>query len=143
MPPTSHSPLVIDLIGAKPGAKVELVPGKTFVSVQPAAVESVAVTELVPAGDGTFRVVARVCPRWFTVTPGNLKKLGIAISVRGLTRLIDGGFVLGMAVTPGVRQFDYFDYRRHEAAVAEDPEFWDRVEPGRKFTNRERYRQAI
>jgi hypothetical protein len=141
--PHGATTLALHVIGAKPGATVELVPGKTFVPVSPSSVETIALAELVPAGDGTFRMVARVCPRCFTLTPTNLKRLGIAISVRGMRRLIDAGFVKGEAITPGVRQFDYFDYRRHEAAVASDPEFWVRKQTGQSFTNRDRYRQAL
>lgn len=142
-PPSAASALAIHVIGAKPGAHVEVVPGKTYVTIDPSQVETIAVTELVPAGAGTFRAVARICPRKFTLTPQNLKKLGIAISVRGMRRLVDAAFVQGEAITPGVRQFDYFDYLRHEAAVSKDPEFWERKEPGSNFTNRERYRQTI
>lgn len=144
---TLHRPgttsLALHVIGAKPGASVELVPGKLYVPLAPEFIETVGVHEWVPAGDGTWRAMVRVCPRKFTLTPKNLKKLGISISVRGLRRLIAAGFVQGEPVTPGVHQFDYFDYRRHEAAVGQDPEFWDKTEPGKNFTNRERYRQAL
>lgn len=139
----SSSPLAIHVVGAKPGTAVEIVPGKTYVALNPADVETVAVTELVPAGGGLWRAVVRICPRKFTLTPQNLKKLGIAISSRGLRRLILAGLIKGETITPGVHQFDYFDYVRHEAAVAADPEFWDKTEPTHTFTNRERYRQAL
>lgn len=141
--PWPPAALGIHVVGAKPGTRVELVPGKTYVSLDPANVETVAVTEMVPAGGGLWRAVVRICPRKFALTPQNLTKLGIAISSRGLRRLILAKFVKGETVTPGVHQFDYFDYMRHEAAVAADPEFWDRKEAGHKFTNRERYRQAL
>lgn len=131
------------VIGAKPGTTVQVLPGKTFVPIAPDSIEAVGVTELVPAGDGTYRPVVRICPRWVMVTEKNLRRFGIAISARGMVRLITASFVKGMTVTPGVRQFDYFSYRDHEAAVAADPEFWDRVEPGQLFTNRDRYRKAI
>jgi hypothetical protein len=122
---------------------VEITPGHTYVSIPPDNIDTVAITELVPAGGGTFRPVARICPRWFTVARGNLKRLGIAISEQGMARLIRAKFVTGMNVTPGVMQFDYFSYLKHEADVAGDPEFWDRTEPGARFSNRERYRQAL
>lgn len=137
-----HSPLTISAIGAKPGTMVEAIPGKTYVALEPGAIETVAVVELVPAGGGTFRPVARICPRRFAVTKKNLKRFGIAISDRSMSRLVTAGLVSGERVTPGVLQVDYFDYLRHEQA-ASDPEFWERVEPGQTFTNRERFQQAL
>lgn len=133
----------VQVIGAKPGTAVEALPGKTFVSLAPDAIDAIGVTELMPAGDGTYRPVVRICPRWVMLTKRNLRRFGIAISDSGMTRLIVAGFVRGMAVTPGVRQFDYFSYLDHERAVAADPEFWDRTEPGQLFSNRDRYRKAI
>lgn len=133
----------IPVIGAKPGTTVEVVPGKTYLPLTAESIESVGVTELVPAGGGTYRPIVRVCPRWVMLTKRNLRRFGIAISDSGMARLIVAGFVKGMAVTPGVRQFDYFSYLAHEAGVAADPEFWDRTEPGQLFNNRERYRKAI
>ncbi len=141
--PSPSAPLRIHVVGARSGTNVEIVPGRTYLPLGAQDIDTIAVTELVPAGDGTFRPVARICPRWFTLTPANLRRLGIAISVRGLARLITAKFVTGLAVTPGVTQFDYFSYLAHEAAVAADPEFWDQVQPGHRFTNRERYRQAL
>ncbi len=142
--PPNSSPLSIHVVGAKPGTKIEVVPGRTFLSLDnPDSIETIGLTEMVPAGAGTWRAVVRVCPRRFTLSPLNMKRLGIAISMRGLARLIDAGFVAGERVTPGVRQFDYFDYRRHEAAVAADPEFWERKQTGHNFTNRQRYQQSL
>jgi hypothetical protein len=140
---TPSSPLHIAVIGAKPGTMVEIKPGKTYVSLTPESVDVIAVPEMVPAGDGTFRAVARICPRRFTISRKNLKRLGIAISDTGLIRLVRAGFVAGEKVTPGITQFDFLDYLRHQKAVADDPEFWDRTEPGERFSNRERYRQAL
>lgn len=133
----------VPVIGAKPGTLVELVPGKTFVPLSLESIEAVGVVELVPAGAGTCRPVVRICHRWVMLTRRNLRRFGIAISDSGMVRLIIAGFVKGMAVTPGVRQFDYHSYREHEKAVLADPEFWDRTEPGQLFNNRERYRKAI
>ena len=132
----------VPVVGAKPGVEVELVPGKKFVPLAAADVHPVGVAELVPAGDGTFRPVVRVCPQWFSLSQANLRRLGIGISRAGLKRLIVAGFVRGMQVTPGVYQFDYFSYRAHEGQAA-DPEFWDRKEPGERFTNRQRYSAAV
>lgn len=135
--------LTLQVVGGRPGQRVQVVPGKTYVSLTPENVESLALAELVPAGDGTFRPVARICPRKFTISRKNLKRLGIAISETGLKRLVTAGLVAGERITPGVHQFDYFDYLRHEAEVAADPEFWGRTAPGQTFTNLQRYQQAL
>jgi hypothetical protein len=136
------SPSTIPVIGALPGTLVELVPGKKFLPLPPATVEHVAVCELVPAGEGTFRPVARICPQWFSLNQENLRRLGIGISRAGMKRLIVAGFVVGQQTTPGVYQFDYFSYRAH-AEKAQDPEFWDQVTSGHGHTNRQRYSAAI
>lgn len=132
----------VPVVGGRPGLEVELIPGRRFLTLSPKDIPPIGVAELVPAGDGTFRPVARICPSWFTLTPENLAKLDIAISVRGFHRLITAGFVDGVLVTPGVTQFDYFSYRQHLEKVR-DPEFWDKIEAGHRFTNRQRYRQAL
>lgn len=138
------SPLRIQVVGARPGTTIEIVPGKTFFSLPPDSVDTIAVTELVPAGDGTFRPVARVCPRWWMLNAKNLKALNIAISDQSLARLVRAKFVRGQPITPRGIEFDYLDYLRHQAAVAADAEeFWDKKEPGQLLTNIERYRAAI
>ena len=143
-PKPSSSPLAIHVIGAKPGAMVEIVPGKTYLALAPSKIETIGIHEWVPAGDGTYRAMVRVSPRWFTVSRRDFKKLQIAISESSLRRLIRAGLVTGHPVTPGCTQFDYFSYLGHMATVAAAPEeFWDRKEPGQNFTNRERYRQAL
>lgn len=139
----SAQPLRISVVGARPGVEIEVVPGKSYLPLEPQDVDTLALAELVPAGDGTYRPVARICGRWWTLSRKNLRRLGIAISESGLARLVRAGFVRGMRVTPNITQFDYFDYLRHERAVYEDDEFWDRTEPGQQMTNRERYRAAL
>lgn len=136
-------PLQIQVVGAKSGTAIEIVPGRTYMPLKPDSMETMALAELVPAGGGTFRPVARICPRRFTISRKNLKRLGIAISETGLRRLVMAGLVEGERITPGVHQFDYFDYLRHETAVRNDPEFWTRPIPGQKFTNLQRYQQTL
>jgi len=132
----------LPVIGAKPGTHVEPLPGRKFVPLELEAIDAVAIAELVPAGDGTFRLVARICPQWFSCSTKNLRRLGIGISGSSMLRLIRAGFVEGRNETPQVTQFNYFSYRDHQIAT-NDPEFWDRTEPGQAFTNRQRYSQAI
>jgi len=135
--------LSIHVVGARPGTQVEIVPGRTYMPLKPESMDTMALAELVPAGGGTFRPVARICPRRFTIARKNLKRLGIAISETGLRRLVMAKLVEGERITPGVHQFDYFDYLRHEQAVRADPEFWTRKEAGQNFTNLERYQQTL
>ncbi len=132
----------VPVVGAHEGVTVEVVPGRKFVPLPPASVPHVAVCELVPAGDGTFRPVARLCPQWFSLNEANLRGLGIGVSRASIKRLIVAGFVTGQQVTPGVYQFDYFSFREHVQRTC-DPEFWDQTAPGHKQTNRQRYSAAV
>lgn len=141
--PSGTTSLSLHVVGAKPGSSVEIVPGKTFLPLAPENVNTIALAELVPAGDGTFKAVVRICPRYFTVSRRDLRKLNIPISEMTLRRLITARFVSGQAVTPGVTQFDFFSYLDHVRRVDADPEFWSRTDEPHRFTNRERYRQAL
>lgn len=132
----------LPVVGAKPGTFVTPLPGKTFIPLALDCVDYVALAELIPAGDGTFRVVARICPQWFSCSTKNLRRLGIGISGTGMLRLIRAGFVEGRNETPQITQFNFHSYRQHQLAT-NDPEFWDRKEPHHEFTNRQRYSQAI
>lgn len=133
---------IAPVVGALPGARVEVAPGRTFAPVSPEYVPTLAIAELVPAGDGTFRMMARICPRQFSCSAKNLRRLGIDISAQTMRRLINAGFVRGGKTTPNLYLFDYYSYLEHEKA-ASDPEFWDQTQPGQKFTNLERFRQAL
>ncbi len=132
----------IPVIGAKAGTVVEVVPGRRFIPMTIDSIDPIAVMEIVPAGEGTFRPVVRICGRWWSCSTKNLRRLGIGISPQGLLRLIRAGFVLGRNITPLVTQFDYHSYMAHEAATA-DPEFWEKTEPGHKITNRQRFRASL
>ncbi len=78
--PSGTTSLSLHVVGAKPGSSVEIVPGKTFLPLAPENVNTIALAELVPAGDGTFKAVVRICPRFFTVSRRDLRKLNIPIS---------------------------------------------------------------
>lgn len=132
----------LPVVGAKPGTFITPLPGKKFMPLPLDAIEYVAIAEPMPAGDGTFRVVARICPQWFSCSTKNLRRLGIGISGSGMLRLMRAGFIEGRNITPQITQFNYHSYRRHEEAT-KDPEFWDAKAPGHPFTNRQRYSQAI
>jgi hypothetical protein len=138
---TGHSAAraaVVPVIGAAPGTVVELVPGKKYLPLPASAAPVVALCELVPAGGGTFRPVARICPQWFPATAEVIKQLGLGVSKSSLRRLIAAGFVRGQQSTPATYQFDYLSFREH-AERCQDPEFWEQVAPGQRHTNRQRY----
>lgn len=138
----SSPSVTVPVIGAVDGTTVEIVPGRRFVPLANDAVRPVALAELVPAGDGTWRLVARICPQWFPVSSESLRRLGIGLSRSSLKRLIIAGFVEGQLTTPGVYQFDYFSFREHTRRAA-DPEFWGTVEKGQRLTNAQRYSSAV
>lgn len=123
------------VIGARPGTMVEIVPGKKIAALDISQIERVAIADILPQGDGTFRAVARVTSRWLSVTPRNLRKLGSDHSVRTVQRLIKAGFVRGRQPSPRVNEFDLLSYLEHLEAC-EDPEFWTEH-------RRELYRRSI
>jgi hypothetical protein len=138
----SQPAVKLPVIGARPGVTVEALPGRRYVPIPVEAIDPIAVAEVVPCGGGMFRIVARIGPQWFSCKAKILRGLGIGISGTSMTRLIRGGFVEGWQVTPGVFQFNYHSFKRHEEASS-DPDFWERTEPGHRFTNRQRYSQAV
>ena len=141
--PKGKTALAVVVVGGKPGATVEIQPGKTYLPLPAADVNTIGLAEWVPTGDGSWKPVVKQCPRFFKITRLDLKKLNIPISEMTMRRLVTAGFVDGQALTPFVVQFDFFSYLEHVRRVKEDTEFWDRKEPGQKFTNRKRYRDAL
>ncbi len=131
------------VVGAHPGTRVQIAPGATLAPIPAKSVPPFALAEWVPAGDGTWRMVARVCPEYFCCTQKNLVRLGIDVSKRTMQRLIVAGFVRGQKTTPGIYQFDYASYVAHVEAVAADPDFWNKTAPGEELTNSERWRRSI
>lgn len=125
----------VPVVGAKPGTKIEIAPGQTVAPIDIADVEQVAIADIVPQGDGTFRAVARLSRRWLAVSPRTLRRLGIDHSPTTLHRLIRAGFVRGRQPSPRVYEFELESYLEHLQAC-EDPEFW--TEQRREF-----YRQSI
>lgn len=97
----TNTPSLIPVVGARPGVMVEVIPGKKYLPLSEDSVPPVAVAESVPAGDGTWRWMAKICPQWVSITKRNLARLGIGISVQGMRRLCTAGFVQARQVTPG------------------------------------------
>ena len=115
--------MTADVLFAKKPTSVVIAPGKTVSALPPDAVDAIAIAELQPAGDGTYRPVARLAKRWIINNDANLKTYGIPLSYRSVLRLIRGGFIDGRHATPKTWQFDYYSYLRHLEAC-KDPEFW-------------------
>ena len=112
------------ILFAKEPMEIEIAPGKTIVPLPPDAIEHVVIADLQPAGDGTYRPVARLARRWIINSAPNLKRYGIPLSSSSVKRLIRAGFIVGSKSTPKLYQFDYYSYLRHLEAC-KDPEFWD------------------
>lgn len=133
----------VQVIAAQPGTTIEVAPGKHIVPLPPDDVQTVAIAELVPTGDGQFRQIARICPRWFKVSRDELTRLHITISEMTMRRLIEAGFIRGGPITPWVYQFDVYSYFAHVARVEADNDFWQQKEEGHRLTNQQRYRKVL
>lgn len=66
----------------------------------------------------------------------------MVLSAKGDYRLIVAGFVEARQTAPNTREFSYDSYLAHVEATR-DPEFWGQRQPGHRFTNLERFQQAI
>lgn len=133
----------IQVIAAQPGSTIEVAPGKSIVPLPADDVQTVAIAELVPTGDGQFRQIARICPRWFRVSRDDLVRLHITISEMTMRRLVEAGFIRGGPITPWVYQFDVYSYFDHVARVEADHDFWSQKEDGHHLSNLERYRKVL
>ena len=101
-------------------ATMELVPGVRVADVPPPLIQRVGVCDWQPAGDGTYRPIVRL--------HDNMVRVSEAVKITGMTyltlrRLICGGFVEGVQVTPGNVQMNMHSYWQHVQACR-DPEFW-------------------
>lgn len=123
------------VVGARAGTLIEVAPGQKIAALKIDQIERVALADILPQGDGTFRAVARVARRWLIVSPRNLRQLGSDHSVATLQRLIKAGFVKGRQPSPRVNEFDLMSYLEH-LERCEDPEFWTE-------RRRELYKQSI
>ena len=122
---------------------IEVAPGKSIIPLPADDVQTIAIAELVPTGNGQFRQIARICPRWFRIAREDLVRLHITISEMTMRRLVEAGFIRGGPITPWVYQFDVYSYFDHVARVEADHNFWNNKEPGHQLTNQERYRKVL
>ena len=87
---------------------------------------SIGVFEWVPdpANPTVFKPMVRVQSAMVRMRVGITEELGLGLSYSSLRRLMLGGFVRSIQLTPGQYAFDLQSYYQHVAKVAADPEFW-------------------
>ena len=93
---------------------------RNLAALPPALIPLVAIADWKPAGDGTYRPVARVHERFVMLK--ELERL-FGIPYRSLRRLAVAGFVASRQVTPGTLHIEIGSLWDHLAAC-QDEEFW-------------------
>ena len=112
---------------------VEMAPGQPVVELPPDRVPKIAVFDLQPAGDGTYRPVAR--RRELYVTLKEAEEL-LRVPYHILLRLTRAGFVDWDRPTPNCIRLSLASWFEHQERVRRDPEFWS-------GKNLERYKEAL
>jgi hypothetical protein len=79
---------------------------------------------VVPNGDGLYRLEPRTWERFERVDSGLSRKLGLGTRTDTLRRLIRGGFVGGARVAPKLYTVNLDSYWAHYERCAEDPAYW-------------------
>ena len=118
---------------------IEVRPGERVAPLPESAIPRLAIATWTPAGDGTFRPVAKVEGRAIRLTPEVVASLKLPVSYTTIKRLIVAGFVAGGKVTPSSWVFDPESYIQHQNNVFDDEEFWDEGHPDK---NLERWKEA-
>ncbi len=104
--------------------KVEIAPGKNFVTIPPENVPTIAIAKLVPQGDGTYKAIASIQRRYVRLTRDLPSNLGIGVDYNTLKRLIISGFVRGGKVSPSAYYVDIISVFEHVEKCFNDPEYW-------------------
>jgi hypothetical protein len=86
--------------------------------------EEMVMCDVVPNGDGSYRLVPRTWERYERVTSALCRKLGLGERTDTLRRLIRGGFVAGARVAPSVYTINLTSYWKHYERCAEDADYW-------------------
>lgn len=110
-------------------------PHERVVDLPVESIPRVAVADWQPAGDGTYRPIARIHGCWPRMN--EVHELQLGIRYRTLKRLVVAGFVEGARVSPSCWIFSLESYWRHLRRCQEDPEFWE------KPANKIAYNRAI
>jgi hypothetical protein len=79
---------------------------------------------VVPNGDGLYRLEPRTWERFERVNSDLSRKLGLGGRTDTLRRLIRGGFVGGARVAPKLYTLNLESYWAHYERCAEDPNYW-------------------
>jgi len=125
--------VVLPVLGHPQGEiSVEVAPNQKLVPLSPQPGQ-VLVHDLVPAGD-FLRSVARVHDKFMRMTEDMTRKLGLGVSYSTLRRLVDAGFVKGAKIAPKTYVMSLASYYEHVKRCEADPEFWDRPENKKKWS---------
>jgi hypothetical protein len=81
--------------------------------------------DVVPAGNGVYKLVPRTWERFERVTGELCRKLGLGDRTDTLRRLIRAGFVDGGRVSPDLYTVNLASYFAHLKRCSEDPAYWD------------------
>ncbi|GEM_PF-5040509 len=87
-------------------------------------VPEIGVFEWVAQGDGNYKPMIRLHPKLVRMGESTIKELGLGVSYNSLRRLMTGGFVRYVQVTPGNYAVDLQSFYQHIAKVKADPDFW-------------------
>lgn len=123
-----------------PHTLVEVRPGEKVAPLPDSAVPKIAIAHWQPAGDGTYRPVAKVEGRAIRLCPETVERLRLPVSYATIKRLVVAGFVAGGKVTPNTWVFDPESYLQHQAEVFDDEEFWDVNHPDKNY---QRWQEAV
>ncbi len=81
--------------------------------------------DVVPAGEGKWKLVPRTWEQWERVTGELCLKLGLGERTDTLRRLIRSNFVDGARVSPDLYTVNLASYFAHLKRCAENPDFWN------------------
>ncbi|PTY03910.1 hypothetical protein DB346_02940 [Verrucomicrobia bacterium LW23] len=105
------------------GELSECAPGK-FVQVGHGQAPKIIICDVVGNNDGTCRMVPRNFEKFQSLTDELLEAMG-NVSRETLMRLIMGGFIEGIKVSPRVWLINLQSWFNHLDRCAADPEFWN------------------
>ncbi len=101
--------------------QVEMAPGEHVVDIPASAVPKVVTAELQPAGDGTYRLVAR---RRELYIPAVQAAKVFSFDYQSILRLARGKFIDSDRPTPNTIRISVASWFEHQERVRRDPEFW-------------------
>lgn len=115
-PPTTTQPDGSPMVEIAPNTYVQMELSFTL--------PEMVLCDVVPAGEGRFKLVPRTWEHFERVTSDLCRKLGMGERTDTLRRLIRGGFVAGARVAPQAYTVNLSSYWKHYERCAEDPDYW-------------------